>query len=72
MRNYDQAMQKAKQLAQSEDGRKLFEMLQQLDGSDLNTAAEKAAAGDFSQVQQAISKLMDNPEARKLLEKMGW
>lgn len=71
MQNHDLTIQKARELAQSEDGRKLFEILQQMGDSDLSTAAEKAAAGDFSQVQQTVSRLLEIPEARNLLEKWG-
>lgn len=68
MHNYDNAVQKAKQIAGTADGQKLISMLQQIDSDTLNQAMEKAAAGDFTSVQQILSKLMDHPEAKKLLE----
>ena len=72
MHKNDQAIRKAMQLAQTEEGQKLVTILKQIGGTDLTHAAEKAAAGDYSQIQQTISRLMENPEARKLLEQMGW
>ena len=72
MHNYDNAIQKAKQLAGTPDGQKLIAMLQQMDSASLNHAMEKAAAGDLSSVQQALSKLIEDPEAKKLLENLGW
>lgn len=68
MHDYENAVQKAKQLAGTADGQKLIAMLQQMNREELNHAMEKAAAGDFSSVQQTLSRLMENPEARKLLE----
>lgn len=70
MHNYDNAVQKAKQIAGTADGQKLISMLQQIDNDALNHAMEKAAAGDFSSVQQVLSKLMDNPETKKLLDNL--
>ena len=70
MQNYDHAVQKAKQLAGTPEGQKLLAMLQQMDSKELNHAMEKAAAGDFSSVQQTLSILMENPEAKKLLDSL--
>lgn len=70
MHDYENAVQKAKQLAGTTDGQKLIAILQQMNKEEWNQAMEKAAAGDFSSVQQVLSKLMDHPEARKLLENL--
>lgn len=64
-------LQEAMKLAQSPAGQQLIQLLQESGGSDLQSAMEKAAAGDYSQAKQAISALMRNPEARKLLKQMG-
>lgn len=70
MQNYDHAVQKAKQLAGTPEGQKLLAMLQQMDSKELKQAMEKAAAGDFSSVQQTVSRLMENPEAKKLFDNL--
>lgn len=72
MQNYDHAIRKARQLAQTEKGKQLLEALKQMGGNDLETALENAAAGDFSSIQQELSVLLSNPQARKLLEQLEW
>lgn len=72
MQNYDHAIRKARQLAQTEKGKQLMEALKQMGGNDLETALENAAAGDFSSIQQELSVLLSNPQARKLLEQLEW
>lgn len=72
MQNYDHAIRKARQLAQTEKGKQLLEALKQMGGNDLETALETAAAGDFSSIQQELSVLLSNPQARKLLEQLEW
>lgn len=67
----DIPIQEAMKLAQSPAGQQLIKLLQEIGGKDLNTAMEKAAAGDYTQAKQAISALMNNPEAQKLLKQMG-
>lgn len=64
-------IQEAMKLAQSPAGQQLIQLLQQTGGNDLQAAMEKAAAGDYSQAKQAITSLMNNPEAQKLLKQMG-
>lgn len=71
MQNYDQAMQKAIAFAQTPEGQKLIEALRQMNGSELEAAAAKAAVGDFTQARKVLSRLLENPEARKFLENMG-
>ena len=66
-----ESIQQAKELAQSAAGQQLIKLLQRQGGEELRAAMEKAAAGDYSSVQKAISSLMQNPEARKLMEQMG-
>ena len=69
---HQDAMEKAKRLAQTQEGQQLIALLQQMGGKDLEQAVDAAATGNYSQIQQTLSLLMQNPEARKLLEKMEW
>lgn len=64
-------IQEAMKLAQSPSGQQLIKLLQEQGGNDLQSAMEKAAAGDYSQAKQAIQALMRNPEAQKLFKQMG-
>lgn len=72
MHNYDHAIEKARNLAQTPKGRQLNDLLRQMGGSDLESALASAASGDYSALQQALSRLLENPQARKLLETMEW
>ena len=66
-----EAIQQAMKLAQSAAGQQLIRLLQQQSGQELKTAMDQAAAGHYDQAQKTISALMQNPEAKKLLEQMG-
>ena len=59
-----------RKLAQSPAGKQLIRMLQQQGGSQLQTAVQKASAGDYSQAMQALSGLLESPEARKLIKEL--
>lgn len=59
------------QLAQSRAGRQLIALLQQSGGDALKTAVAAAAAGDYGQAQTILTSLLENPEAKKLLEQLG-
>lgn len=72
MQNYDHAIEKARHLAQTPEGKQLIEALRQMGGSDLEHAVGSAASGDFSKVQQQLTQLLQDPQARKLLESMEW
>lgn len=72
MQNYDHAIEKARRLAQTPAGQQLNNLLRQMGGSNLESALASAASGDYSKLQQVLPKLLSNPQARKLLEEMGW
>lgn len=69
--NGNPSMQEILKMAQSPAGQQLIQMLQQSGGQELQQAMEKAAAGDYSQAKQAITSLLNDPEAKKLLEQLG-
>lgn len=71
MSDFDHAMQEAKRLAQTPEGKQLAAMLQQLGGYDVQQAMDRAAAGDMSQAKQMVSALLQDPQARQLLNKLG-
>lgn len=72
MQNYDHAIEKAKRLAQTPTGRQLNDILRQMGGSDLECALASASSGDYSKLQHELSRLLENPQARKLLESLEW
>lgn len=71
MQNNDGALQDALRLAKSPAGQQLIRMLQQNGGDALQTAVEKAAAGDYAQAKQMLSALLESPDIQNLLEQMG-
>ena len=71
MQYNEQAMKKAMELAQSEQGQQLFHMLKANHADSLNQAMNHAAKGDYSQAQQILSQLLSDPEAKKLLNQLG-
>lgn len=71
MSNFDQAMKEAKRIAATPQGQKLFQMLQQQNSQEVQSLLQQAAAGDIEQAKQTLSALLNNPEARKLLESLG-
>jgi hypothetical protein len=71
MSDFEQALKNAKQLARTPEGQRLAALLQQLGGCDLRQAMDRASAGDLSAAQAALSTLMKDPQARKILEQLG-
>ena len=58
------------QLAQSPAGQQLITLLQRNGGNELQSALSSAARGDYSKAQKALSGLMKDPEAQKLLKNL--
>lgn len=68
MSEFDHAIQEAKKLAATPEGKQLVSRLQQLGGPDLNQALE---SGDLNRMKQSLSLLLKDPNTRQLLEKLG-
>lgn len=64
-------VQQARKLAQNPAAQQLIKLLQTNGGQELRAALEQAAAGDYTNAQQAISALMQDPQAQRLLERLG-
>ena len=71
MQNNQNAIREAMRLAQTAEGQQLIRLLQASDAGNLQTAMNKAAAGDYQAAKQALSAVLSNPEARKLLLQLG-
>ena len=72
--NYDispENMKEAMKLANSDAGRQLYELLKRTQGQQLQSAMDQAASGHYEEVKRTLSSLLADPEARKLLSKMG-
>ena len=71
MSDFDHTIREAAKLAATPEGKQLSQLLMQTGGTDLQKTLEKAAAGDFRQLQKTISSLIQDPQARQILEKLG-
>ena len=60
---------KLEKLRDAPETQRIFAMLSQNAG-DLESAAERAAKGDASQLTDAIRQLMRDPEGARLIQKM--
>ena len=63
-------LQQILRLAQSPAGKQLLKFLQIQGGNELNSAAELAAAGNYEAAKTALSGVMNQPEAKKLLAQL--
>ena len=71
MSDFDHTIREAAKLATTPEGKQLSQLLLQMGGTDLQNTLEKAAMGDYRQIQKTISALMQDPQARQILEKLG-
>lgn len=71
MQNNQEAIQEAMRLAKSPAGQQLLQLLQKNGADELRQALSSYTSGDYAQAKQAISALLDTPDARKLLSQLG-
>lgn len=64
-------IQEAKRIAASPAGQELIRLLQQNGGQHLQQALNKAAKGDYADAKDALSALLNNPDAQSLLNQLG-
>ena len=58
-------------LARSPEGQQLIQLLQKNSPDSLRSAAAHASAGDMSKASQTLSPLLEDPQVKALLEKLG-
>ena len=71
MQSNERAIQEAMRLAQTEAGKQLAELLQRGDPRQLRQIMESATRGDMAQAQQTLNQLLQDPQARQLLDRLG-
>lgn len=64
------SIEEVKQLANSEAGQKLIALLKQHNSTQLQKAAEEAAAGRYAQARQAMSGALSSEEVQALLAQL--
>ena len=65
------SVQEAIKLAKTDAGKQLIALLQQQNGKEIQNAMAQANAGDFIQARQALNAILQNPEAKALLQQLG-
>jgi len=65
------SLEDIQKIAASPAGQKLIQTLKQTKSTELQQAAEKAAAGDFLSAKQALSTLLQDPQIKRFLEQLG-
>ena len=58
-------------LAQSPEGQQLIRLLQKNNPAALRNAAAQATAGDMNSAGKTLSPLLEDPQVKALLEKLG-
>ena len=71
MQQNSDAIREAMALAASPQGQQLLNLLRQKNESQLRQAADRAEAGDIAQAKALLSGLLQDPQAKKLLEQLG-
>ena len=71
MSDFDRKIQQARKLAQSPEAQQLAALLQQLGNTNMQQAMDAAAAGNMAPAREVLNALMQDPEARRLLQKLG-
>lgn len=66
MKNTD----KLEHIRNTPETQRLFQLLSQSAGGNLEQAANRAAQGDTATLMDAIKQLMQNPEGQKLIQHM--
>ena len=65
------SVQEAMRLAKSDAGKQLIALLQQQNGAQIQNAMEQANSGNLEQAKQTLGNILDNPQARALLQQLG-
>ena len=71
MQPNERDLQRAKALAQTDAARRLMQLLQTGDPARLRKILDSAGKGDLAAAQRELSGLMDDPQAKKLLQELG-
>ena len=71
MQSNEHAMQEALRLAQTEAGKQLVELLRRGNPQQLQQVLDSATRGDMAQAQKKLNQLLQDPQARQLLDRLG-
>ena len=57
-------------LSKYPDGQRLLQIAQQSGGGRLNSAVQQAQNGDYEAVKAILSKMLENDEAKRLIQRL--
>ena len=70
-KSQDFSIEQAQRLADSAEGQKLMQLLQQQDSAQLQKAMDAAGTGNYQEAGKILSSLLSSPEARQLIRQLG-
>ena len=71
MQSNEHAMQEALRLAQTDAGKQLVELLRKGNRQQLQQVLDSATRGDMAQARQKLDQLLQDPQARQLIDRLG-
>ena len=70
-KSQDFSLRQAQQLANTPEGKKLLELMQQQDTGQMEQAMKLASAGNYKDAGKVLQSLLASPEAQKLMQQLG-
>ena len=70
-KSQDFSIKEAQRLANTQEGKRLMQLLQQKDNGQLEKAMAQANAGNFKEAGTLLQSLLTSPEAQKLIRQLG-
>ena len=70
-KSQDFSIKEAQRLANTQEGKRLMQLLQQKDNGQLEKAMAQANAGNYKEAGNLLQSLLTSPEAQKLIRQLG-
>ena len=70
-KSQDFSIKEAQRLANTQEGKRLMQLLQQEDNGQLEKAMAQANAGNYKEAGNLLQSLLASPEAQKLIRQLG-
>ena len=71
MQQNPEAIREAMRLAATPQGQQLLNLLQKSDPAQLRLLMQSAAAGNADQAKAALQAILQDPQAKKLMDQLG-
>ena len=70
-KSQDFSIKEATRLANTPEGQKLMNLLQQKDSEQLQKAMAEASSGNYKEAGNILQSLLSSPEAKQLIQQLG-